>query len=101
MIASLLFHGDYAVRTHRCAECTADTFLLLLHVSGRITLLIELVVCDRKTLLGTYINAQSAALAKIGVKSYLCHFFLLNIEARLSVSVSRADQKISFEASSA
>mgnify|MGYP003292329170 CR=1 FL=1 len=39
--ASLLFHGDDAVRAHGSAECAADALVLVLHHGRGITLFVE------------------------------------------------------------
>ena len=72
---SLLFYGNYAIRAHSSAESTTYTFTFILHISGRIALLIELVVRNSKTFFGTCVNAQSTALTHICIKGYLCHLY--------------------------
>ena len=73
---SLLFNRDYTIRTHCCAERASYTFFLLLDKCGRVALLIELIVRNSKTALGASINAQSAALTLVRVKSHFCHLVL-------------------------
>ena len=73
----LFLNGDYAIGTHRRTESTTYTFILILYVRRGITLCVKLVGRDFKAALGTRADAKAAALAHIGIKSYLCHCFLL------------------------
>ena len=72
-ILELSFYLDDAVRAHRSAECASNAGLLIGDLSGMVSLLIDLIGRKAKELLGTYVNAQAAALAVIGVKCKLCH----------------------------
>ena len=66
---SLLFNRDYAIGTHSRTESTSDTFFLILDESGRISLLVEAVICYSETVLGTNLYTKSASFTKICVKS--------------------------------
>ena len=69
LLLNLLFYCDNAIRTHSGAESTSDAFFLILDESGRISLLVEAVICDSETVLGTNLYTKSASFTKICVKS--------------------------------
>ena len=73
----LFLDSDDAIGTHCRTECTTYTFFLILDECRGIALCVKLVGGDLKTALGTSADAKTAALAHIGIKSYLCHSFLL------------------------
>ena len=69
----LLFNRDDAIRAHRCAERTANALILFLHISGRISLGVQLILCNCQALLGASVHTKSASLTQISVKCYLNH----------------------------
>ena len=74
---SLLFNSYYAIGTHSSAKGASYALFLFLHISGRVTLGVKLVLGDRKTFFGASVYAKTAALTHIGVKSYFSQFIFL------------------------
>ena len=78
------------------AEGAADAGLLIRHLRGGIPLLVDLPLGDHENVLGTSLHTQPAALAKISLKRYLCHWWdlLFYFNLMIQMRVMRMSQEL-------